>query len=284
MADGGFRGTTMEQDSRFADKQKKLLKSMKFPASFNQKVDMTKVNVAVIKPWISKKVVELLGLEDELLINYIFEMLDDPKKKIDPKELQISLTDFLGATHTPGFVKSLWGLLLSAQESGMGIPKIFLEEKMKEVAKAEEEKRKIDEELQRRRGAVEERREGGREGVSEKSGVREERDGERRDERRREHSDRPPSRRDDYRDDGRGYDRERRRDRDSYDQRRDAYEPRRDSYRRDERDSYDRRRDDRDSYSSSARREVDDFGRDRVVGYDRERRDERESRDGGYRE
>ncbi|KAI9335283.1 hypothetical protein BDR26DRAFT_1009330 [Obelidium mucronatum] len=149
MADGGFRGTTIEQDSRFADKQKKLLKSIKFPASFSQKVDLAKVNLSVIKPWIHKKVIELLGIEDELLINYIFEMLEDPKKKIDPKDLQISLTEFL-AKDTPVFVKALWDLLLSAQESVGGIPKVFLEEKMKEVAKLEEEKKKMADEIRKR--------------------------------------------------------------------------------------------------------------------------------------
>jgi hypothetical protein len=32
------QGTSQEQDSRFADKQKKLLKSMKFPEEYNTKV------------------------------------------------------------------------------------------------------------------------------------------------------------------------------------------------------------------------------------------------------
>lgn len=39
MADSGFfKGTSTEQDRRFSDKELKLLKSMKFPPSFEKKV------------------------------------------------------------------------------------------------------------------------------------------------------------------------------------------------------------------------------------------------------
>jgi len=56
MGDGGFfRGTSQEQDTRFSNKEKKLLKQTKFPPEFSTKVDMKKVNLEVIKPWISKK-------------------------------------------------------------------------------------------------------------------------------------------------------------------------------------------------------------------------------------
>lgn len=37
---------------------------------------MTKVNMEVIKPWITRKVTELLGFEDEVLINFIHSLLD----------------------------------------------------------------------------------------------------------------------------------------------------------------------------------------------------------------
>jgi serine/arginine repetitive matrix protein 1 len=40
MADAGFfKGTSAEQDSRFANKQKKLLKQMKFPDNIDVKVN-----------------------------------------------------------------------------------------------------------------------------------------------------------------------------------------------------------------------------------------------------
>jgi serine/arginine repetitive matrix protein 1 len=44
MADAGFfKGTSAEQDSRFANKQKKLLKQMKFPDNIDVKVKKEKV-------------------------------------------------------------------------------------------------------------------------------------------------------------------------------------------------------------------------------------------------
>lgn len=39
---------------------------------------MRKVNLNVIKPWIAKKIVELVGFEDDILIGYALELLDEP--------------------------------------------------------------------------------------------------------------------------------------------------------------------------------------------------------------
>lgn len=57
------QGTSTEQDSRFGNKEKKLLKQLKskFPPEFDTPVDLKKVKLEVIKPWISDRVTELLG-------------------------------------------------------------------------------------------------------------------------------------------------------------------------------------------------------------------------------
>ena len=39
-------------------------------------VDMTKVNMDVMRPWIAMRVTQLLGFEDEVLINFIYELLE----------------------------------------------------------------------------------------------------------------------------------------------------------------------------------------------------------------
>jgi hypothetical protein len=53
---------------------------MKFPSEFGTKVDLTKVNWDTMKPWIAKRITELLGgLEDEVLIAYVYEQLDNKK-------------------------------------------------------------------------------------------------------------------------------------------------------------------------------------------------------------
>ena len=53
------------------------MKSTKFSKSFNEKVDMRKVNTIVFKPWISKKVIDLIGFEDDIVIEYIYDLLED---------------------------------------------------------------------------------------------------------------------------------------------------------------------------------------------------------------
>lgn len=53
---------------------------MKFPPEFSTKVDLTKVNWDTMKPWIAKRITELLGgLEDEVLIAYVIEQLEGKK-------------------------------------------------------------------------------------------------------------------------------------------------------------------------------------------------------------
>lgn len=97
---------------------------MKFPKEYEEKVNLKPVNWEAIKGWVAKRATELLGVEDEVLVAYIFEQIDGklvrfylhlntkvykhcnsrrtlPYKfwvcmqHIDPRMLQISLTGFL---------------------------------------------------------------------------------------------------------------------------------------------------------------------------------------------
>lgn len=53
-------------------------------------VDMKKVNMEVIKPWIAKKVTELVGFEDEVVIEYAMGLLEDPHHTVrTPIELTV---------------------------------------------------------------------------------------------------------------------------------------------------------------------------------------------------
>uniref|UniRef100_A0A8W8JKZ5 PWI domain-containing protein n=1 Tax=Magallana gigas TaxID=29159 RepID=A0A8W8JKZ5_MAGGI len=77
MTDAGFfKGTTADQDNRFSDKKKKLMKSMKFNDGLEKKVDMSKVNVDTVKPWIAQRVTELLGIEDDVLVEFVYNQLE----------------------------------------------------------------------------------------------------------------------------------------------------------------------------------------------------------------
>ena len=60
----GYRGTSHENDFRLKDKQKKLLKEMKFPAVFEgEKLRIAKVNLDVMRPWITEEITTILGFE-----------------------------------------------------------------------------------------------------------------------------------------------------------------------------------------------------------------------------
>ena len=53
---------------------------------------MRKVELAVMKPWIAKKVVELLGFEDDVLIEYINGLLEsdeDYVRSLPPSHIAI---------------------------------------------------------------------------------------------------------------------------------------------------------------------------------------------------
>ncbi|EEC15776.1 serine/arginine regulated nuclear matrix protein, putative, partial [Ixodes scapularis] len=128
------QGTSAEQDNRFTDKQKKLLKQLKFHDVLNKRVDMNKVNLDTIKPWITRKITDFLGMEDEVVVEFVFNQLE-AEKHPDGRMMQINLTGFLNGKNARDFMGDLWVLLLSAQESVGGIPAEFLEQKKEEIKK-----------------------------------------------------------------------------------------------------------------------------------------------------
>ncbi|BGP24547.1 hypothetical protein JCM10295v2_003465 [Rhodotorula toruloides] len=139
MGSNFFRGTSLDQDPRFKDKQSALLRKTHFPPAFDTKVDMRKVEMGVMKPWITKKVIELLGFEDDVLIEYIYSLLEDPENPVvDGKNMQILLTGFL-ESKTAAFMNHLWNLLLSAQSNPLRVPTELLEEKKREMREREQQ-------------------------------------------------------------------------------------------------------------------------------------------------
>lgn len=140
-----YRGVSSDQDVRFLNKEKSLLKRLKFPPNFSQKVNLKRVNWESIKPWICKRITELLdGVEDDVVIQYVLEQTVD-KKNIDPRMLQINITGFL-EDKAPVFVQELWSLLLSAAETPSGVPQSFLDAAAADLKRHREQQ----EELQRR--------------------------------------------------------------------------------------------------------------------------------------
>ncbi|KAJ3933173.1 MAG: hypothetical protein NXY57DRAFT_1068609 [Lentinula lateritia] len=77
-----FKGKSADPDRRISDEELKLLKSKNFSPEFDKKVDMCKVNLTFIRPWIAKKVVELVGFEDEVVAEYAMGFLKDKQEPI----------------------------------------------------------------------------------------------------------------------------------------------------------------------------------------------------------
>ena len=138
---GGYRGTSVEQDKRFSNKEETMLKMMKYPAEFSQKVKMEKVNLSSIIEWMKKKLEELLGFEDDITCGMFEEYLVNAAKEgnLDPRRMQNLVVPFLNEDAVP-FMKELWCLLLDAQQSRDGVPaKLKVsEDKSEEISRKEE--------------------------------------------------------------------------------------------------------------------------------------------------
>ncbi len=92
MATGNFfKGTSHDQDARFANKEKKLINSLAWPEEFKTKVNMRKVELAAIRPWIERRITELLGFEDEVVVELCASLLEPQEidSKICPKRVQL---------------------------------------------------------------------------------------------------------------------------------------------------------------------------------------------------
>lgn len=135
MAFSGFyRGSSTEQDPRYKDKIKQMIKAKSWPVEFNYRIDMNHVKLSLIKPWVENKVNEMLQIEDDILVNYVMSILEDTHKVLDPKEMQIYITPFL-EENTDRFMLELWKLLITAMQDPNGVPKGYVDERKREIKK-----------------------------------------------------------------------------------------------------------------------------------------------------
>merc|ERR1719265_3063121 len=135
----------------------------RFPEHYSTKVDINKVSMDVLKPWITRRITELLGFEDDIVIDYCISQLTEPSEKgLDPKLLQVNMTGFLERKAAP-FCSELWKNLISANQSPVGVPQEFIDEKKQELKKKKEEADKVQEELQRRKKELEDAQQAERE-------------------------------------------------------------------------------------------------------------------------
>lgn len=165
MANVAASGTSTDQ-VKCQNAEQKLIKELdkkaRFPPHFSQKVNMAKVSMDVMKPWITQRITELLGFEDEIVVDYCITQLSEPPEKgLDPKLLQVNMTGFMERKAAP-FCSELWKHLLSAQESPVGVPRDFIEKKKDDLRQKREEAERVQEELRRRKKELQDAQEGRR--------------------------------------------------------------------------------------------------------------------------
>ncbi|CAI2376831.1 unnamed protein product [Moneuplotes crassus] len=135
-----FKGTSVDQNSKFADKDKKIINSTSWPEIFNQKVDISKVNRDSIRPWIETRVNELMDVEDELIPDLVISYLEEQQEQgqsLCPKKITVHITGFLGE-NAKVFMEELWQILLEAQDSKFGIPNTIINQKREETSTLKE--------------------------------------------------------------------------------------------------------------------------------------------------
>merc|ERR1740121_2618690 len=122
-----------------------------------------------MKPWIAQRITELLGFEDDIVVDFCITQLESPPEKgLDPKMLQVNMTGFMERKAAP-FVSELWAHLLSAQASPVGVPQEFIDKKKDDLRAKKEEAEKVQEEIRKRKQELEEASSGGRQGAPQRT-------------------------------------------------------------------------------------------------------------------
>lgn len=107
-----------------------MSKSGLFAPILETKVNPKKINLDVINKWVTQKIIEVVGFEDDILINLVINMLQG--SNVDGKKMQLDVTGFL-EKQAASFVEELWTLLVDAQSQPSGIPSVFLQRKKEEI-------------------------------------------------------------------------------------------------------------------------------------------------------
>lgn len=138
-----FKINQVDQD-HIDRKLQKDSKSKKFPKIFKTKVNVSKVNMKVIKNWISDEIDSILK-DDDIVVDYLYELLI-VEEEPNIKQIHLQMIDFLGEEEALKFCSKLWELLISGSQDEDGIPKELIEEKRKEMMKGRGREREIEQE------------------------------------------------------------------------------------------------------------------------------------------
>jgi len=123
---------------------------LQYAEGLEQKVDLRRVNLDALKPWIADKVSRLLNSQDsvkvppDVAIDYCYKQLSSKGMLVNGKQMQDSISTLIQGKPARLYMAELWPLLVSAQSSPMGIPMAMIEAKKREILAREGKKSKID--------------------------------------------------------------------------------------------------------------------------------------------
>jgi len=123
---------------------------LQYAEGLEQKVDLRRVNLDALKPWIADKVSRLLNSQDsvkvppDVAIDYCYKQLSSKGTLINGKQMQDAISTLIQGKPARLYMAELWPLLVSAQSSPMGIPMAMIEAKKREILAREGKKSKID--------------------------------------------------------------------------------------------------------------------------------------------
>lgn len=145
MTRGTFLPGVRSGDVRYERQQAKLAQSLaRLP-----RMPLGGINLDALRPWIARRLTELVGIDDEVLTDFFWNTLE-AQEEADAGEVQLLLTQFMGKSNAETFAKELWGWLAKAKEAADGIP----EELRSEYQRLVELKKTTEEAEQRRRHQV----------------------------------------------------------------------------------------------------------------------------------
>jgi len=146
-----FRGSASTDTGRFENKTIKMMNKITFPPELvNTRINMENIELEPFKKWIAMKIETILGIDDDILTNLIFNLLEKEQFP-NVRYIYVQLVPFL-ERHVRKFMLELWALLDSAQNSGTGIPQEMLDSLRQELDDKKKEQAKIGQALEKRYG------------------------------------------------------------------------------------------------------------------------------------
>ena len=134
----------------------------RLPKIFKQKVDTSKVQLPVIRKWITEEIDKYLK-DDDIVAEYLAEMVEASHEP-NIVEIHTQMVDFLGPEDATKVCCELWKMLLSAQQDKDGVPEELVErekQRRREVAQTVESTRQRKEWRERRDNTRDKRGKGG---------------------------------------------------------------------------------------------------------------------------